>query len=67
MRGRKEKCEDKPGEHENEESDICSIIDPLFATVPVLTDGDRGSDDGTKVKNGPKDTYIPTLLILHRI
>ena len=67
MRRRKEKCKNKPGDHENQECDVRSIIDRLFGTVPVLTDRDRGSDDCVKIENSPKDTDISTLLTLHRI
>jgi len=63
----KEECEDESTDHQDKESDIRSIIDTPFSRVPVLSDRNSRSYDGTQIKNGPKVSDISTLLLLGRI
>ena len=67
VRRRKEECKDEAADHQDEESDICPIIDTTFCRVPVLADRNSGSNHGAKVENSPEVSYVTTLLCLRRI
>src|SRR5271170_3819000 len=67
MRRGEEEGKDEPTKHENEECNICSIIDILESRVPVLSDGNSRSDDSAEIEDGPEISDISTLLFFDRI
>lgn len=64
VRWSKEECKDEPSDHQDEESDIRSIVDSVVRRVPVLADRNGRSDDAAKVENSPEVADVSTLLPL---
>lgn len=67
VRWGKEEGKHEPREHENEERNIRSVINIRESRVPVLSDGNSGSNDGTEIENSPEISDISPLLRFDRI
>lgn len=63
----KEESENESSNHQYEECNISAVIDASLSRIPILSDGNDRSNNGTGVENSPKVADISPFLALGRI